>query len=131
MSMQLNRVEVVGNLTRSPELCFTSEGTPIVELSLGVNERLRNGKDKESRQITTFVDVQVWGKPAENLSKLAKKGQEIFLEGALRQSIWKDKDTEKQRSKVFIRADSWQFTQHKGPEKAPEQEPRHDPAFGL
>lgn len=121
--MQINNVQVVGNLTRDPELRFTSiDGTPIVEFSLGVNERFSNGQDKEPRQITTFVDVQIWGKSAENLSKLAGKGQEIFVEGSLRQSNWKEPDTGKSRSKIFLRADSWQFTQHKGPEKASEQE---------
>ena len=79
--------------------------------------------------MTTFIDVQVWNKAAENLAKMAEKGDELFITGSLRQSVWKDKDTDKQRSKIFIRADSWQFTQHK--EKAPEQELHHDPAFGL
>jgi single-strand DNA-binding protein len=122
MSIQLNRVQVVGNLTRDPELRLTTENNPVVEFSLGVNERLSNGQGKEPpRQITTFLDVQVWGKAAENLSKLAKKGQEMFVEGSLRQSNWKEADTGKTRSKIFVRAESWQFTQHKGPEKTPEQ----------
>ena len=123
MSLQLNRVQVVGNLTRDPELRLTSENNPVVEFSLGVNERLNNGQGKEPpRQITTFLDVQIRGKAAENLSKLAKRGHEMFVEGSLRQSNWKEPDTGKTRSKIFVRAESWQFTQHKGSEKTPEQE---------
>jgi single-strand DNA-binding protein len=129
--MQLNESKLVGNLARDPELCRTSDGIPVVEVPLAVNERYKsNGKEQK---VTTFIDVQVWNKAAENLAKMAEKGDELFITGSLRQSLWKDKDTDKQRSKIFIRAESWQFTQHK--EKAPEQEithgATHDPAFGL
>ena len=107
--MQLNKVQVVGNLTRDPELRFTSiDGTPIAEFSLGVNERFSGGESREPKQITTFLDIQIWGKSAENLSKLATKGQEIFVEGSLRQSNWKEPDTGKSRSKIFVRADTVQ-----------------------
>ena len=73
--------------------------------------------DDEKHQITTFVDVQVWGTPAENLAKLAKKGQEIFVEGALRQDLWEDKETGKNRSKLFLKAERWQLTQYKASEE--------------
>jgi single-strand DNA-binding protein len=120
MSMQLNQVQFVANLTKDPELCHTSDGVAVVEVPFAVNERYKsNGKEQK---LTTFIDVQVWSKPAENLAKMAEKGDELFITGSLRQSLWKDKETDKQRSKIFIRADSWQFTQHKGAEKAPEQE---------
>ena len=120
MSMQLNQVQFVANLTKDPELCHTSDGVAVIEVPFAVNERYKsNGKEQK---LTTFIDVQVWSKAAENLAKMAEKGDELFITGSLRQSLWKDKDTDKGRSKIFIRADSWQFTQHKGPEKTPEQE---------
>jgi single-strand DNA-binding protein len=120
MSMQVNQVQFVANLTKDPELCHTSDGVAVIEVPFAVNERYKsNGKEQK---LTTFIDVQVWSKAAENLAKIAEKGDELFITGSLRQSLWKDKDTDKGRSKIFIRADSWQFTQHKGPEKAPEQE---------
>jgi single-strand DNA-binding protein len=120
MSMQVNQVQFVANLTKDPELCHTSDGVAVIEVPFAVNERYKsNGKEQK---LTTFIDVQVWSKAAENLAKMAEKGDELFITGSLRQSVWKDKDTDKGRSKIFIRADSWQFTQHKGPEKAPEQE---------
>lgn len=120
MSMQLNQVQFVANLTKDPELCHTSDGVAVIEVPFAVNERYKS--NSKEQKLTTFIDVQVWSKAAENLAKMAEKGDELFITGSLRQSVWKDKDTDKGRSKIFIRADSWQFTQHKGPEKAPEQE---------
>jgi single-strand DNA-binding protein len=87
----------------------------VANVSLGVNETYT--VDDEKRKVTTFVDVQVWGANAENLAKLVRKGQEIFVEGALRQDVWDDKDTGKNRSKLFLKADSWQFTQYKATEE--------------
>jgi single-strand DNA-binding protein len=116
--MQFNSIQLVGNLTREPELCRTSQGVAFVQVPVAVNERYKsNGKEQK---VTTFVEVQVWERSAENLAKIAMQGDELFITGSLRQSVWKDKETEKQHSKIFVRADSWQFTQHK--EKAPEQE---------
>jgi single-strand DNA-binding protein len=109
--MQLNDVKIVGNLTREPELVHTPKGTPIANVSLGVNENYST--EGERKTVTSFVDVRVWGAAAENLSKLAKKGQELFIEGSLRQEQWNDKETGKSRSKLFINANNWQFTQYK------------------
>jgi single-strand DNA-binding protein len=107
--MNLNEVRVVGNLVRNPELRYTTQGNAVTNISLGVNDPyVVNG---EKKQETTFVDVQVWGSAAENLSKLAKKGQQLFVAGALRQDIW-EKDGEN-RSKMYVRADAWQFVQYR------------------
>ena len=112
--MNINDVQIVGNLVRDPEVRHTPKGTPVVNVSLGVNEAYTI--DDEKRKVTTFVDVQVWGASAENLARLVRKGEEIFVKGALRQEIWDDKDTGKSRSKLLIKADSWQFTQYKAGE---------------
>ena len=109
--MHLNDTKVVGNLVRDPEIHQTAKGTPVASFTLGVNESCT--VDDEKRKVTTFVDVQTWGPNAENLAKLAKKGQEIFVEGALRQDQWEDKESGQKRSKLFIRANSWQFTQYR------------------
>jgi single-strand DNA-binding protein len=111
MSMHLNDTKVVGNLVRDPEIRETPKGTPVASITLGVNESYT--VDDEKRKVTTFVDVQTWGPNAENLAKLAKKGQEIFVEGALRQDQWEDKESGQKRSKLFIKANSWQFTQYR------------------
>ena len=113
--MILNDVKVVGNLVRDPEVRFTPKGTPVANLALGINETYT--VEDEKRQITTFLDVQVWGPSAENLSKMVRKGQEIFVEGALRQDRWVDKESGQNRSKVYLKADRWQFTQYRRQEE--------------
>jgi len=55
----------------------------------------------------------VWGPSAENFAKLAKKGQEILIDGSIRQDTWEDKESGQKRSKLYVRADGWQFTQRK------------------
>jgi len=113
--MNINDVKIVGYLVKEPEVRYTPKGTPVANVSLGVNETY--SVDDEKRKVTTFVDVQLWGASAENLAKLARKGQEIFVEGALRQDVWDEKDTGKNRSKLFLKADNWQFTQYKATEE--------------
>ena len=121
--MILNDVKVIGNLVNDPEVRFTPKGTPVANLSLGINETYT--VDDEKRQITTFVDVQVWGPSAENFGKLVRKGQEVFIEGPLRQDRWEDKQTGQNRSKLFLKAERWQFTQYRlpvGSDPTPSQE---------
>ena len=110
--MNINDVKIVGNLVKEPEVRYTPKGTPVANISLGINEVVPLVDDLK-KKLTTFVDVQVWGPSAENLAKLVRKGQEIFVKGALRQDVWDDKETGKNRSKLFVKADSWQFTQYK------------------
>ena len=86
----------------------------MANVSLGVNETYT--VDNEKRTATTFVDVQLWGTSAENFSKLVQKGEQILVEGALRQDTWEDKQTKQNRSKLFVRAERWQFIQYKASE---------------
>ena len=112
--MDLNDVKIAGNLVKEAELRYTPQGTPVANVSLGVNETF--AVDNEKRTTTTFVDVQLWGTAAENFSKLVQKGQQILVEGALRQDNWEDKQTKQNRSKLFVRAERWQFVQYKANE---------------
>ena len=114
--MQMNDVRIVGNLTREAEVHYTPQGTPVANASLGVNESYT--VDNQKKNLVTFVDVQLWGAAAENFAKFVEKGQQIFVEGALRQDTWQDKDTKQNRSKLFVRANSWQFVQYKATEVA-------------
>src|SRR5882757_2059790 len=66
-----------------------------------------------NRKVTTFVNLEVWGKPAENFSKLVKKGQELFAEGKLRMDEWTDKQTSARRTRLYLLVENWQFTQYK------------------
>jgi single-strand DNA-binding protein len=112
--MDLNDVKIAGNLVKEAELRYTPQGTPVANVSLGVNETYT--VDNEKRTATTFVDVQLWGASAEKFSKLVQKGQHILVEGALRQDNWEDKQTKQARSKLFVRAERWQFIQYKATE---------------
>ena len=83
--------------------------------------------EDERRTVTTFLDVQVRGPSAEVLGKMVRKGQEIFVQGALRQDRWTDKETRQNRSRLDVKADRWQFTQYRrqeeqSPEVAPTPE---------
>jgi single-strand DNA-binding protein len=111
MSMNLNNVQIVGNLVREPEVRATTTGKSVANFSLGVNESY-TADNGEKKSVVNFVDVEVWGAAADNLGKLVKSGQELFIQGSLRQSVWNDRESGEKRSKLFVRADNWQFTQH-------------------
>jgi single-strand DNA-binding protein len=122
--MNLNQYLAVGNLTADPEVRFTPKGTPVASASVAVNESYT--ADGERKTITTFVDLQVWGPAAEALGKLAKKGQELLVSGALRMDKWEDKETGKTRSRLFVKVDNWQFTQYL-PKNSEAQPPAEEP----
>jgi single-strand DNA-binding protein len=113
--MIINRVLLTGNLTADPELVQAGKGK-VVNASLANNQFYTDG-DEERKQITTFVDLKIWGTAAENLAKFARQGREIFVEGELRQDRWED-DRGNKRSKTFVKVLSWQFTQRKAEEPA-------------
>ena len=83
----------------------------VVNGSLANNEFYVDDSN-ERQQITTYLDIKIWGAPAENFAKLAKQGQEFFVEGMLRQDRWED-DQGNKRSKTYVRVSNWQFTQRK------------------
>src|SRR5262249_46049739 len=112
--MQINDVKIAGNLVKQAEVHYTSQGVPVANASLGVNESYT--VDNQKKNLTTFVDVQLWGAAAENFAKFVEKGQQVFIEGALRQDTWQDKETKQNRSRLFVKAERWQFTQYKATE---------------
>jgi single stranded DNA-binding protein len=81
--MNINTVHMTGNLTDDPELRYTPSGKPVVSASIANNEHYTDAQGEE-KKVTTFVNLQIWGKPAENFGNLVKKGQEIFIDGKLR-----------------------------------------------
>jgi single-strand DNA-binding protein len=104
----LNKVFLIGNLTRDPEVRYTSGGAAVANFSMAVNERYRTaaGEDKVD---TCFVDLEVWGKQAETLKQYVRKGDPLFVEGRLRMETWQDKATGQNRSRMRIRCDRFQF----------------------
>ena len=102
-----NRVLLMGNLTRNPEIRYTPSGTAVADLGLAVNESFKN-KAGETVEQTCFVDVVVWGRQAETASEYLHKGSPVFVEGRLQLDQWESQQGEK-RSKLRVRADRVQF----------------------
>ena len=102
-----NRVMLMGNLTRNPELKYTPSGTAVTDLGLAVNESFKN-KAGETVEQTCFVDVVVWGRQAETASEFLRKGSPAFIEGRLQFDQWENQEGEK-RSKLRVRAERVQF----------------------
>jgi single-strand DNA-binding protein len=109
--MNINHIIISGNLVANPSLRETNAGTAVATATIANNEFFSDGQG-ERRQVTTFVDVTVWGKSGENFASLAKKGQEVVIEGQLRRNDW-DSEDGLRHSKHFLKAESWQFTQSK------------------
>ena len=104
----LNKVMLIGNLTRDPELRVTPKGTAICTFSLAVNRKFRDesGADREE---VTYVDIEAWGKSGENIAKYCTKGRPLFVEGRLRLDQWEDKNTKEKRSRMKVVCDNFQF----------------------
>jgi single-strand DNA-binding protein len=103
-----NKVILMGNLTRDPELRYTPKGTAIARLGLAVNRRWKS-ETGEMKEEVTFVDVDAFGKTAETIAQYMKKGRPILLEGRLRYETWEDKQTNQKRSKLGVVLESFSF----------------------
>ncbi|MDA1266839.1 MAG: single-stranded DNA-binding protein [Planctomycetota bacterium] len=104
-----NKVILMGNLTRDPELRYTQNNMAICKVGLAVNRRFKDGQSGEWKEEATFIDVTVFGKRGEAFEKYHKKGQSAFLEGELRLDTWDDKNTGAKRSKLYVVAENWEF----------------------
>jgi single-strand DNA-binding protein len=118
--MNLNRVQIAGNLTRDPELRYTPKGTAVCRIGVAVNRKWK-GEDGELKEEVTFVDCDAWNKTAEAIGQYLKKGRGIYVEGRLKLDQWEDKQTQEKRSKMKVVVESFQFTDRK-PDG--EEEPR-------
>jgi single-strand DNA-binding protein len=111
-----NKVLLMGNLTRDPELRYTPGGTAVASFGLAVNRKW-TGQNGEEREETVFVDVSAFGRQAEVISEYMSKGRGIFLEGRLKLDQWQDKETQAKRSKLVVIAESFQFLGGPGGER--------------
>ena len=102
-----NRVVLLGNLTRDPELRTVGAGSTVADLGLAMNERHRN-KAGELVEDTCFVDVVTWGRQAETCNQYLKKGAPILVEGRLQLDQWKSAEGQN-RSRLRVRADRIRF----------------------
>lgn len=101
-----NKVILMGNLTRDPELKFTQNGSALCKLGLAVNRKYKSGEEWVDE--VCFVDITVWGKQAENCAEYLAKGRSALIEGRLQFSSWETDDGQK-RSKLDVVANSVQF----------------------
>jgi single-strand DNA-binding protein len=104
----LNKVMLIGNLTRDPELRHTPSGKTVSEIGLAINRTWTNDQGQKQED-TTFVDVTLWGRQAEVVQQYVTKGSPIYIEGRLQLDSWDDKETGKKRSKLRIIAENFQF----------------------
>src|SRR5205085_7141640 len=105
--MSFNKIIIVGNLGRDPELRYTPQGTAVCNFSVATNERRRD-KAGEQQDITTWFRVNAWGRQAENVSKYLSKGRRVYVEGRLHVEEWTDRDG-KQRYTLEVNASDVQF----------------------
>lgn len=104
-----NKVILVGNLTRDPEVRFIPSGTAVCDISLAVNSQWTDRKSNERKEEVTFVEVTLWGRTAEIAGEYLAKGRPVLIEGRLHQDSWEDKETGQKRSKMKVIAESMQL----------------------
>jgi single-strand DNA-binding protein len=104
----LNRVLLIGNLTRDPEIRYTPKGTAVADIGIAVN-RIYSGDDGEKKEETTFVDVTLWSRQAEIAGQYLKKGRPVFIEGRLQLDTWDDKQTGQKRSRLRVVCENMQL----------------------
>ena len=104
----LNKVLLMGNLTRDPELRVTPKGTPICQFALAINRQFKM-ESGESREEVIFVDIEAWGKQGETIAKYCTKGRPLYVEGRLKLDQWEDKNTKEKRSRMKVVLEQFQF----------------------
>ena len=126
-----NKVILLGNLTRDPEVRYTPGGTAVASFAIAVNRRYKQGE--ETKDEVSYIDIVVFGKTAENCGQYLNKGDAILVEGRLQQRRWDDKDSGQKRSKVEVVAQLVNFMPKRsgqagqGQSAKQEQEPMPEP----
>lgn len=108
-----NKILLMGNLTRDPQLSYLPSNTPVVEFGLAVNRRFRR-QDGEQGEETLFVDCRAFGRTAEVINQYFHKGEPIFVEGRLQLDQWEDKQSGQKRSKHRVFCENFQFVGGRG-----------------
>lgn len=105
----LNRVFLMGNLTRDPELRYTPGGTAVTDVGLAVNRRVQDKATGTWKEETTFIDVTFWGRKAEVVCEYMQKGRPMFVEGRLQLDSWEDRQTGQKRSRLKVVGEQIEF----------------------
>ncbi|MEE2973278.1 MAG: single-stranded DNA-binding protein [Planctomycetota bacterium] len=111
MAGNLNKVFLMGNLTRDVELKKTPSNMSVANVGLAVNRQYR--ANDETREETTFVDCEAWGRTAEVMGQYLRKGRPVFIEGRLKLDQWQDRDGNN-RSKLKVVIENFQFIDSRG-----------------
>jgi len=127
----LNKVFLLGNLTKDPELRYTPSGTAVADLRMAMN-RVWTGQDGQKHEETTFVDVTLWARQAELASEYLSKGRSVLIEGRLQLDEWQDKEGQK-RSRLRVVGERMQFMPggrggDSGPSRPPAPEELGEPS---
>jgi single-strand DNA-binding protein len=104
----LNKVMLIGNVTRDPEIKYTPKGSAVTDLGIAVN-RIYTPEGGERREETTFVDVTLWGRQAEIAGEYCKKGRSVYIEGRLQLDSWEDKASGQKRTKLRVVGENFQL----------------------
>lgn len=119
--LELNKVLLVGNLTRDPDIRYVPSGTAVADFDLAVNRSFRD-RSGEQRRETLFIKVESWGRQAEFCSEYLKKGSRVYVEGRLKNETWEGRDGVK-RQRTTVVADRIQFADVKPAEPPTEEAP--------
>ena len=109
-----NRVILVGNLTRDPEVKYTTGGTAVAEIGMAVSRQWFDQKSNEKKEETTFVDVTLWGRQAEVAGEYLAKGRPVLIEGRLQLDSWEDKTSGQKRTKLRVVCEQMQMLGSRG-----------------
>ena len=109
-----NKVILMGNLTRDPEVRYTPSGTAVTDLGLAVNRYWFDKQANERHEETTFVDVTLWGRQAEVAGEYLSKGRPVLIEGRLHLDTWDDRETGQKRSKLKVVGEAMQLLGGRG-----------------
>jgi single-strand DNA-binding protein len=107
----LNKVLLIGNLTRDPDVKMLSSGRPVCNFGLALNRSYKDGEGNRKEEVT-FVDVECYGPRAEAVGRFFTKGRSIFVEGRLKLDQWESKEGEK-RSAIRVVLDNFEFVDSK------------------
>jgi single-strand DNA-binding protein len=104
-----NKVILIGNLTRDPQIRYTPKGTAVAEIGLAVNRTWFDQATNQKKEETTFVDVTLWGRQAEIAGEYLSKGRPVMIEGRLNLDTWDDKESGQKRSKLKVVCEQMQL----------------------
>lgn len=109
MAAYFNRVILMGNLTRDPQVRYVANGTAVAEVGLAINRTWYDKNSNQKKEDVTFVDVTLWGRQAEIAGEYLSKGSSVHIEGRLQLDTWQDKESGQNRSKLRVVCENMQM----------------------